>query len=82
MALGAPQDPVFRVISQQMGNLAPRQAEEELELASSFPGSLWRHELWGKRRWGEKKGSDGGHQLWSTGDSALDHPPPLISTKS
>lgn len=36
MALGAPQDPVFRVISQQMGSLAPRQADEEL--ASSFPG--------------------------------------------
>lgn len=40
MALSALQDTVFRVISQQMGNLAPRQAEEELELASTFPGSL------------------------------------------
>lgn len=36
MAVGAPQDPVFRVIPQQMGNLAPGQAEEELEVASSF----------------------------------------------
>lgn len=66
MALGAPQDPAFRVISQQMGNLALRQAEE-LDLASTFLGSLWSHVLGGKRSWGEKKGSDGGHQLWSTG---------------
>lgn len=36
MALGAPQDPAFRVISQQMGNLAPGQAEEELAVASTF----------------------------------------------
>lgn len=57
MALNVPQDPVFRVISQQRGNLAAGQAEEELE--SSFLGS---HVLWGK-----KEGGDGGHQLWSTG---------------
>lgn len=52
MALGAPQDPAFRVISQQMGSLAPRWAEEELE--SSFPGRavepcvMGEKELWGE----------------------------------
>lgn len=30
-------------------------------------GELWGHVLWGKGSCREKKGSDGGHQLWSTG---------------
>lgn len=37
MALSPPQDPEFRVISQQMGNVAPRQAGQELE--STFQGA-------------------------------------------